>query len=307
MGCRRLVQKYPFIKSKMSVDFNSPAYVTLTLPQGDRTVVALHGAQVLSWQTHEGENGTERLYLSPRASLDGQSAIRGGIPICFPQFNQRVLEGRALPKHGFARTLTWSVLERQAEAGFSSVKLGLDEGHLSPELCAIWPFRFKACVTIRLEPKRLNITFEVVNQGTRAWPFAIALHSYFRVPALADTYLRGMKGVRYWDAVQDLPHPDKTQDQLDGDLRFITETDRVYENAPAALNLQSSSGALKIVQSDTFSETVVWNPGEALCAQLGDMPPDGYQHMVCVEAAKINEAILLGAGESWQGSQTLSV
>ena len=59
--------------------------IRLDTDQGDSALVALHGAQVLSWTVA----GRERLYLSPRAMFDGRSAIRGGIPLCFPQFNQR--------------------------------------------------------------------------------------------------------------------------------------------------------------------------------------------------------------------------
>ena len=57
----------------------------LQLPCGDRLVVAHHGAHVLSWVA----GGRERLYLSPQSVMDGHAAIRGGIPVCFPQFNQR--------------------------------------------------------------------------------------------------------------------------------------------------------------------------------------------------------------------------
>jgi len=73
----------------------------LQLSCGDRLVVAQHGAHVLSWMAA----GRERLYLSPKSIMDGQAAIRGGIPVCFPQFNMR----GELPKHGFARHLPWTV------------------------------------------------------------------------------------------------------------------------------------------------------------------------------------------------------
>ena len=83
----------------------------LQLAGGDRVVIARHGAQVLSWVA----GGRERLYLSPRSVMDGQAAIRGGIPVCFPQFNLR----GTLPKHGFARHLAWTL--RPAHLGEDQV------------------------------------------------------------------------------------------------------------------------------------------------------------------------------------------
>jgi glucose-6-phosphate 1-epimerase len=68
-----------------AVDWKGLPAIALKLGQGDSVLICLQGAQVLSWVGL----GQERLFLSPRAAHDGQSAIRGGIPVCFPQFNQR--------------------------------------------------------------------------------------------------------------------------------------------------------------------------------------------------------------------------
>ena len=80
--------------------YQGQACQRLTLPCGDTVLVALQGAHVLSWVSQ----GRERLYLSPSNLWDGTSAIRGGVPVCFPQFNQR----GTLPKHGFARNMDWT-------------------------------------------------------------------------------------------------------------------------------------------------------------------------------------------------------
>ena len=65
------------------IEFHGQPALRLATASGARAVVALHGAQVLSWAPPGGE---ERLYLSPKAVFDGHSAVRGGIPVCFPQF-----------------------------------------------------------------------------------------------------------------------------------------------------------------------------------------------------------------------------
>ena len=83
--------------------------VRLRLDADNHLLVALHGGHVLSWVAL----GAEQLYLSPRSLLDGRAAIRGGVPVCFPQFNER----GPLPKHGFARNLPWVAGEATAQAG----------------------------------------------------------------------------------------------------------------------------------------------------------------------------------------------
>ena len=76
--------------------------IELTLPDGSAAVVLLHGAHVLSWQA--GGWG-EQLYLSPKAVAAEGKAVRGGIPVIFPQFEQRGPD-RSLPRHGLSRTRT---------------------------------------------------------------------------------------------------------------------------------------------------------------------------------------------------------
>ncbi len=79
---------------------NGSDCLRLNAADGAVAEISLHGAHVLSWQPSPGR---ERLYLSPRASFADDAAIRGGIPVIFPQFGGR---GTML-KHGFARLLEW--------------------------------------------------------------------------------------------------------------------------------------------------------------------------------------------------------
>ncbi|HNQ09783.1 MAG TPA: D-hexose-6-phosphate mutarotase, partial [Giesbergeria sp.] len=106
----------PKARSEVETYCGQPC-IRLAIGDGDSALVALHGAQVLSWIS----GGRERLYLSPKAVFDGQAAIRGGIPLCFPQFNQR----GPLPKHGFARNLAWRADGAQAGEGVTRLSLHL--------------------------------------------------------------------------------------------------------------------------------------------------------------------------------------
>jgi len=266
--------------------------LSLALPAGDRVVVAIHGAHVLSWCTADG---TERLYLSPEAVFDGRSAIRGGVPICCPQFNTRGI----LPKHGFMRNVPW-VLE---EGNAGSMVFGLRADDATR---AIWPYDFHARLRVALAPQRLHMALELTNTGHDGFDFSAALHSYLRVDDIATTRLDGLQGLARWDAVRDARGV-----EADAQLRFDAEFDSVYSaatGAPAApLRLVQPAGVLEIAQSASCTETVVWNPGAVLSAKLGDMPDDGYRHMLCVEAARIDVPVRLAPGATWTGWQQLTV
>jgi glucose-6-phosphate 1-epimerase len=85
------------------------------------------------------------------------------------------------------------------------------------------------------------------------------------------------------------------------------EFDRVYAASPKPLVLKDGARALEISQSPSWAQTVVWNPGETLCATLADMPPDGFAHMLCVEAAQVFSPITVPAHGHWQGWQSLTL
>lgn len=268
--------------------FRGQPCIRLRARNGDTALVALHGAQVLSWVAA----GRERLYLSPKAVFDGQSAIRGGIPLCFPQFNQR----GPLPKHGFARNLAWRADSAHAEEGATRLSLHLADDERTR---AWWPQAFAARVDVVLSEGQLQVECTVHNTGAVAWDFTIALHSYLQVHDIAQTRLQGLDGCARWDAVADV------HSQQQGPITFAGEYDSVFAAAPAPLQLRDGVHGLEIAQSPTMGQTVVWNPGSALCARLADMPPEGHAHMLCVEAAQIDTPVRLAPGATWTGWQRL--
>lgn len=274
--------------SAHSVEFLGQPALRLALAQGDSCVVALHGAQLLSWTTADG---VERIYLSPNAVFDGQSAIRGGVPVCWPQFNQR----GPLPKHGFARNTAW-----QAESS--------DEGQLVLSLRdnaathAIWPHAFELRLSVTLTPGCVRVALDVENTDAEPWAFAAALHTYLRVDDIAQARLLGLQGAQRWDAVRDVRYAEPAES-----LFFDGEFDSVYAAPAQPLRLAQPTGALQIAQSATCTETVVWNPGAELSSRLADMPAEGYRRMLCVEAARIDDNVDLQPGATWQGWQQLRV
>ena len=271
--------------------FRGQPAVRLALPGGDSCTVALHGAHVLSWTTADG---VERLYLSPEARFDGQSPIRGGVPVCWPQFNQR----GPLPKHGFARNLPWTA-EPQADERRDTVVLALRDGAATR---ALWPHAFRARLAVTLAARSLRVALSIDNLGGEPWSFAAALHSYLRVDEASAVRLEGLQGANRWDAVRDDRHV-----EMAPALAFGSEFDSVYAAPARPLRLVQPSGTLEISQSASCTETVVWNPGPLLAAKLDDLPDDGWRHMLCVEAARIDEPVLLAPGAQWQCWQQLNV
>jgi glucose-6-phosphate 1-epimerase len=254
--------------------------------------VALHGAQLLSWVTADG---VERIYLSPQAVFDGRAAIRGGVPICWPQFNQR----GPLVKHGFVRHLAWEPGARSGPAEDDMLILQLRDSAFTREA---WPHAFQLRLSVHLTAGSLRVALDVSNVDVAPWSFTAALHTYLHVDDIARASLEGLHGAKRWDAVLD-EHRSETAPSLS----FGTEFDSVYAAPAAPLRLVQPGGTLDISQSPSCTETVVWNPGPVLSAKLADLPDDGWSHMLCVEAAHIDDAVELAPGASWQGWQQLSV
>ncbi|KQU84609.1 D-hexose-6-phosphate mutarotase [Variovorax sp. Root318D1] len=273
-----------------SIEFRGQPALRAAGADGSAFIVSLHGAQLLSWTTADT---AERLYLSPRAVFDGQAAIRGGVPICCPQFNQRGM----LPKHGFMRNLPWE--NRGVAATSGELVLRLRD---NPATRKLWPHSFEARLQIGMVPRRLRTTLTLLNVDHAPFSFAAALHTYLRIDDIAQVRLEGLQGANRWDSLRDDRHVETAPA-----LRFDAEFDSVYAAPAKPMHLVQPSGTLEITQSASFSETVVWNPGAVLGAKLADMPEEGYRHMLCVEAARIDEQMLLLPGAQWQGWQQLIV
>ena len=265
--------------------------VRLRLDADNHLLVALHGGHVLSWVAH----GAEQLYLSPRSLLDGRSAIRGGVPVCFPQFNER----GPLPKHGFARNLPWLAGEATQDAnGAVQLVLTMDS---SPATLALWPHEFRLQLTLTLAAGSLALDVSVDNTGNTPLSFMLALHTYFRVADINQTRVDGLDGCASWDSLVDV------HSHQQGTIHFTGEFDRVFSAAAAPLQFTDGHKTLQVAQSASLGNTVVWNPGAAKCATLADMPPDGFVQMLCIEAAQIDTPVTLAAGARWTGGQHLTL
>ena len=259
---------------------------------GASAIATLQGAHLVSWIP---AGGRECLYVSEKSPFEPGRAIRGGIPICFPQFADR----GPLVQHGFARTRLWTLKEAAAPvAGISSVTFELES---SPPTQALWPHKFRAHFVATVGANRLDVSLRVVNTGIHALSFTGALHTYLRVADASTARLSGLRDRRYVNrgeshlAVEDR-ESFTAQDPID----------RVYFAAPPATQLEDKARTFRIEQRG-FTDTVVWNPGAEKGAKMPDMPRDGFRHMLCVEAAAVEPPVILQPGAEWTGGQTVIV
>ena len=269
-----------------------PPVVTLRADDGATVEIHRHGAHVTSWRP-AGE-GEDRLYLSPRSEFGGSAAIRGGVPVVFPQFGT---EG-PLPRHGFARTTLWALgcIAREAD-GAADAELVLRD---SDETRAVWNAAFKAVLAVTVVARQLEISLHVENVGEAPFSFTAALHTYLRVRDVEDTAVIGLRGAQYRVSGDPTLHADDAERLLVRDY-----VDRLYVGAPRRLELREQERTM-IIEAEGFPDAVVWNPGPERAASLHDLGPGDERRFVCVEAAVVQTPVTLGAGRRWTGTQTLT-
>ena len=269
--------------------FNGVPAVHLRSPSGAQATVLLHGGHIVSWQPTGGE---EQLYLSPDAIYRDGQAVRGGVPVIFPQFGRQ----GPLPKHGFARDRAWALeqAEVRGEHAFAVLRLSDDAATR-----ALWPHAFALELTVSVDASRLEMELAVVNTGEQPFEFQSALHTYLACADVRRAQLEGLMGQNFQDMVVDEPR----QQWVDV-VTVAQELDRIYWQVPTDFTLREV-GRRVAIQQNGFEDLVVWNPGPDQAAALSDMPDDDWLGFMCVESAQIGNPVRLTAGEEWSAMQTL--
>lgn len=272
-----------------TIDFHGLPALRIVAGDGAAALVTLQGAHTVSWRP---AGGAERLYLSERSGYGSGQAIRGGVPVIFPQF----ADAGPLPRHGFARTAAWEAFDARGGTDYALAVLRLAD---SAATRALWPHPFAAELTVAVGGSRLDIELEVENSGSPC-AFTCALHTYLRVAEVEAVRLEGLRGVRYRDRAAG----GEAVERRDA-LIVAEELDRVYCEVGARPLLLRAPEASTAIRMEGFEDVVVWNPWEEKGAALADLPRDGFRRMLCVEAARIARPVRLGSGESWWGRQSL--
>ncbi len=259
--------------------------------------ICLYGAHVVSFTPH---NNIDLLWMSPQSYFEVGKAIRGGIPVCFPWFGPHKTDPQ-MPQHGFGRLMYWDVVETASlPNGETLVRLQLCSSEATK---AYWPYEFCAEMVITVGQK-LTATLKVTNTGQEAFEYSCALHSYFSLSSIEDISIEGLQHAKYHsqlepgDFVQEEPA-----------LKIDRAETRHYYDTDAACVIDDRYFRRRISVEKTGSRnTTVWNPWADASLQMADMPDEGYQTFVCIEAVNAFDGTLqLSPGESHQTSAILGL
>lgn len=259
--------------------------------------ICLYGAHVTSFKPR---GNMDLLWMSPESSFEEGKPIRGGIPVCFPWFGPHKTDSDK-PQHGFARLMYWDVVSTSTNSSAESViKLQLVS---SDETKAYWPYDFVAEMTF-VVGKKLTVTLKVTNTSGEPFDYTCALHTYYSLSAIDSISIEGLQGVTYYNQLTG-----ENGVQEEEKLEIAEALTRHYLNTETPVIIDDSAFRRRIKVDKAGSKvTTVWNPGAETCANIGDLPDDGYETFVCVEATNAFDfPISIAPGESFATSAIVGI
>eukprot|EP00747_Dinoflagellata_sp_TGD_P185856 gnl/TRDRNA2_/TRDRNA2_42612_c0_seq1.p1 gnl/TRDRNA2_/TRDRNA2_42612_c0~~gnl/TRDRNA2_/TRDRNA2_42612_c0_seq1.p1 ORF type:complete len:320 (+),score=63.06 gnl/TRDRNA2_/TRDRNA2_42612_c0_seq1:67-1026(+) len=303
------------------------ATVVLTHASGSSAEVYVFGATLSSYKF----KGNEVIFVSEKAIFNGAKAIRGGVPLVFPQFGQ---PDKAMAQHGFLRTSAWEVVPEQCEVRGDGVVQAVLRLVTSDATRAVWPHEFKAEYVIALGADSLRTSLRTTNLDTAdAVCPQLLLHTYYNLPDILTARLVGLQGSKYLDKSPTDGDKDALRPFDEPALSFERETDKVFytgsgvaagakslvmqlcgvpgathvEIAAHAAYCERSTGGLPLTVQQVTPDCVVWNQWEEKAKAMADFGDDEWKRYVCVEPGLLGEnRPKVPAGHSVELSQTIT-
>lgn len=280
------------------------------------------GATLASYITSQNR---EILFVSKLAKTDGSKAVRGGIPLVFPQFGQ---PNKDMPSHGFLRCNYWERVsdgsyDNEEEAG-CEFKLDLRNAEDKTRGDSIWSSSGdgdKVDCTVLLKvvvkPTSLTTTLTIRNTGSEnSFDYQTLLHTYYKIngsKALCNTSCN-VVGLEGYNVDDKITNEKSVQDA--SPISIDREVDRIYTPSSDKQNNldvvictgdDGSKVALKATCTDDDKKlipvsVVVWNPFVEKAKRLGDFDDEEYHDMICVEPGILsgNEGIAPGKEVSFE-------
>jgi len=305
--------------SSSELDCNDDDIVVIThTKSGANCVIKKFGSHILSYQT-----GTKKplIMLSKDAIMDGSAAIRGGIPLCFPQFGQ---PDNSYPQHGFLRRNKWRVVEGSDfdadDAAGISLELELKDV-TEARGDGTWGndtnLNVKCIFTVKIDGKSMTNTLAMENLGSDAFDFQVLFHTYYLVAMgkALDNKLCNVKGFEGY--LVDDKVSGETYTQSDPVTIPDIIIDRVYSppEGKIELNLTIAAGVDNLVELKANGDVdgrlvpvsgVVWNPHKIKAEAMGDFGSDQYNDMICVEPGLLTDVPKLEGGKTATFTQVMT-
>ncbi|NIZ40284.1 D-hexose-6-phosphate mutarotase [Entomospira entomophila] len=250
-------------------------------------LISAYGAQVLALQPKN--DSADWLWLSEQSPIIQGKAVRGGIPICWPNFGKD--SGGKLPKHGFARLQNWRFKGEQESEREQSVAVSfiLRDNAFSRQY---WSYAFELEMAIRLTTAGLECELTTTNKDVVPFQYNEAFHPYFHVSNIKNIRVHGLDGCAY--TVEESGETGIWRDDLSCDAMH----DNTFFNIENSLRLEDSGWSRSLMLDKSgASDWVMWNPHAQGAREIADMADDSYQSMICLEPATIERKELL-PGES---------
>ena len=254
--------------------------------------IALQGAHLFSF---DPKSQKPIIWLSEKSHFKLGSAIRGGIPICWPWFGDHS-DDSTLPKHGFARTSLFDYEILKDEKALSQIKFVLKSSKSS---LTLWPYAFELNVIFTL-CDTLHIELNTKNCDEKSFSITQGFHTYFKVSNVQKTSILGIENKTYLDF---LVKKDFVQDRP---LVIDKEVDRIYKAISNDIEIVDGKTQINIKTRGSNS-TVIWNPWIEKSKTMSDMSIDSYKNMLCIESANVlDDFKVIKPDESCSLSVTIS-
>ncbi|KAJ4744981.1 Galactose mutarotase-like superfamily protein [Rhynchospora pubera] len=294
--------------------------------------VYLYGAHVTSWKSSQGE---ELLFLSSKALFEPPKAIRGTAAASpsasrssptsapfLPTASPATASGPSTPipnstplptplqpssiSFFLLLLLLLTTISKPIPTGASITSNSYLSFFFSlplPNFFSSFEYRLR----VQLGPAGLlTLTSRVRNTNSDGKPFSFtfAYHTYFSVSDISEVRVEGLETLDYLDNLQD-----RSRFTEQGDaITFEGELDRIYLEAPRKIAiLDHEKNRTFVVIKDGLPDAVVWNPWDKKAKAMSDFGDEEYKHMVCVEAAAIEDPVTLKPTEEWTGRLQLSL
>merc|ERR1712232_448128 len=274
---------------------HSGRIIELCHSSGSSCKVSTYAAHLLSWCPCPGN---EQVFLGEMAKVGEPGlAIRGGVPICWPQFGtfENAADSCKL-KHGFVRTSSKWIVLRQSN---DSVSLVLKA---DVETLKDWAKDFEFVYTISLSADSVRMEMEVINSNSSPLEFTGCLHSYWRRGSSENCAVEGLKGVKFDTGISSCFRGDAVEDRSSVPFVDAKETQLLYGDAGDSVTLvEDGKRRLRLTKSN-MPDWIFWNTGAENGSNIKDLKEGEYKKYVCVEPGFASCPVRVAPGASWIAS-----